>query len=62
MDAVFRVSRGSRQNLADVVGRRSARIMREVHKGSVMLDFLMIAYGVGFFVIAILYSLACEKM
>jgi hypothetical protein len=27
-----------------------------------MLDFLMIAYGVGFFVIAILYSLACEKM
>ena len=37
-------------------------IMREVHKGSAMLDFLMIAYGVGFFVIAILYSLACEKM
>ena len=59
MDAVFRVSRGSRQNLADVLG---ARILREVHKGSAMLDFLMIAYGVGFFVIAILYSLACEKM
>ena len=36
--------------------------MREIHKGSAMLDFLMIAYGVGFFVIAILYSLACEKM
>jgi hypothetical protein len=27
-----------------------------------MLDFLMIAYGVGFFVAAILYVLACEKM
>ena len=60
MGAVFRVSRGSCQNLADVLGR--APIMREVHKGSAMLDFLMIAYGVGFFVIAILYSLACEKM
>lgn len=28
----------------------------------VMLDFLMIAYGVGFFVVAVLYALACEKM
>jgi hypothetical protein len=27
-----------------------------------MLDFLMIVYGVGFFGIAILYGLACEKM
>jgi len=27
-----------------------------------MLDFLMIVYGVGFFVVAILYVLACEKM
>ena len=27
-----------------------------------MPDFLMIAYGVGFFVVAILYVLACEKM
>jgi len=27
-----------------------------------MLDFLMIAHGVGFFVVAILYVLACEKM
>ena len=26
-----------------------------------MLDFLMIAYGVGFFAVAILYALACEK-
>jgi hypothetical protein len=30
--------------------------------GEVRLDFLMIALGVGFFVIAILYVLACEKM
>jgi hypothetical protein len=28
----------------------------------VMLDFLMIAYGVGFFVLSIFYGLACEKM
>ncbi len=28
----------------------------------VMLDFLMVAYGVGFFAAAILYVLACEKM
>ena len=28
----------------------------------VMLDFLMIAYGVGFFIAAVLYVLACEKM
>jgi len=27
-----------------------------------MLDFLMIAGGVAFFVVAILYVLACEKM
>jgi hypothetical protein len=27
-----------------------------------MLDFLMIAYGVGFFVVAIFYVLACERM
>jgi len=29
---------------------------------TVMLDFLMVAGGVGFFVIAILYVIACEKM
>jgi hypothetical protein len=28
----------------------------------VMLDFWMIASGVGFFVVAILYVVACEKM
>jgi hypothetical protein len=28
----------------------------------VMLDFLMIAYGVGFFAAAVLYVVACEKM
>jgi len=27
-----------------------------------MLDFLMIAYGVGFFAASVLYVLACEKM
>jgi hypothetical protein len=28
----------------------------------IMFDFLMIAAGVGFFAISILYVLACEKM
>jgi hypothetical protein len=28
----------------------------------VVLDFLMLVYGVGFFVVATLYVLACEKM
>jgi hypothetical protein len=27
-----------------------------------MLDFLMIAYGVGFFAASVLYVLACERM
>jgi hypothetical protein len=27
-----------------------------------MLDFLMIAYGIGFFAVSILYALACERM
>jgi hypothetical protein len=27
-----------------------------------MLDFLMLVYGVGFFAVAILYVVACEKM
>jgi hypothetical protein len=30
--------------------------------GRAMLDFLMVAYGVGFFAAAIFYVLACEKM
>jgi hypothetical protein len=29
---------------------------------ALMLDFLMVAYGVVFFAAAILYVLACEKM
>ncbi len=34
----------------------------QLTKVIVMLDFLMIAYGVGFFIVAILYVVACEKM
>jgi hypothetical protein len=30
--------------------------------GVVMLDFWMIAAGAGFFIVAILYVVACEKM
>jgi hypothetical protein len=41
---------------------RSGRYHPQHTKVIVMLDFLMIAYGVGFFVVAILYVVACEKM
>jgi hypothetical protein len=34
----------------------------QLAKVVVMLDILMIAYGIGFFVLAILYVVACEKM
>jgi hypothetical protein len=48
-----RVSREPRSNL--VVGK--------LRRGAgTMLDFLMIVYGVGFFVLSIFYVLACEKM
>jgi hypothetical protein len=35
---------------------------RKITRVIVMLDFLMVAGGVAFFVVAILYVLACEKM
>ncbi len=35
---------------------------RNLTRVVVMLDFLMIAYGVGFFLAAVLYAIACEKM
>jgi peptidase E len=35
---------------------------RKITRVIVMLDFLMVAGGVTFFVVAILYVLACEKM
>jgi hypothetical protein len=31
-------------------------------EGTVMLDFAMLAAGIGFFAIAVLYVLACERM
>jgi hypothetical protein len=34
----------------------------QLAKVVVMFDFLMVAYGIGFFVLAILYVVACEKM
>jgi hypothetical protein len=45
---------GSRRQWRDRDGTHSWMIA--------MLDFLMIAYGVGFFAISVLYVLACEKM
>jgi hypothetical protein len=47
------VSRGKRLGVS--APRAAARIV-------VMLDFWMIASGVGFFAVAILYVIACEKM
>jgi hypothetical protein len=38
------------------------RLLPHTVEGVAMLDFLMIAYGVGFFAAAILYVLACERM
>jgi hypothetical protein len=35
---------------------------REITRIIIMLDFLMVAGGVAFFGVAILYVLACEKM
>jgi hypothetical protein len=43
--------------------RRPRRLYRpQLARVMIMLDFLMIAGGVGFFVVAILYVIACEKM
>jgi hypothetical protein len=36
--------------------------LRSARRVVVMLDFWMVAAGVGFFVVAILYVVACEKM
>jgi hypothetical protein len=41
---------------------RPGQLSRQLTRVVDMLDFLMIAYGVGFFAVAILYVLACEKM
>lgn len=43
-------------------GRSKAGIDNCSRESVVMLDFLMLIYGVGFFAIAVLYGLACEKM
>jgi hypothetical protein len=45
----------ARGSVDDVDDPQLTRVM-------VMLDFLMIVAGVGFFVAAILYVLACEQM
>jgi hypothetical protein len=40
----------------------SSLVVVQLEGVGAMLDFLMVALGVGFFVVAILYVLACEKM
>ncbi|HUZ74434.1 MAG TPA: hypothetical protein VMU87_15730 [Stellaceae bacterium] len=42
--------------------RRSARRVAWTEEALVMLDTILIAAGVGFFVVAVLYVLACDKM
>jgi hypothetical protein len=37
-------------------------VVVQLERVGAMLDFLMVALGVGFFVVAMLYVLACEKM
>jgi hypothetical protein len=44
------------------VRRQGGATGRDLLRVIAMLDFLMIVYGVGFFVVAILYVLACERM
>jgi hypothetical protein len=58
--------RRSCRRIADRIGRRSNaqkdRRRAELTRVTVMFDFLMLAYGVGFFFVAVVYALACEKM
>jgi hypothetical protein len=44
------------------VGGSAPRTLCGLLRIMMMLDFLMVAYGVGFFAVAIFYVLACEKM
>jgi hypothetical protein len=41
---------------------RNARQKRTRHKGAFMLDIVMLAMGLGFFVLAIGYTYACERL
>jgi hypothetical protein len=43
-------------------GAKISRVCRIPAEVSQMLDFVMIAMGVGFFCASILYVLACERM
>ena len=43
-------------------GAKISRICRTPAEVSQMLDFVMIAMGIGFFVASIFYVLACERM
>jgi hypothetical protein len=36
--------------------------IRAINGSSIMADGLMLVCGVGFFVVAVVYTLACEKM
>jgi hypothetical protein len=54
-----------REKAIDCTGpawRGMAVLPMPVEGHAVMLDFAMIAAGVGFFAVAVLYVLACEKM
>lgn len=44
------------------LGQPASVAFLERYRIIAMLDFLMLVYGVGFFAVAVLYVLACEKM
>jgi hypothetical protein len=46
-----------------LIRRREATcVAHQVYRDIVMLDLLMIIAGLGFFEVAILYTIGCEKM
>jgi hypothetical protein len=43
-------------------GRRNGRARNKRDKEHLMLDFVMLALGLGFFVVAVGYTYACERL
>jgi hypothetical protein len=54
--------RAARLGVHDKTRSENFRVCRTPAEVSQMLDFVMIAMGVGFFAASILYVLACERM
>jgi hypothetical protein len=58
----FNVHQSHRARRSWESAERNSRVCGTPAEVSQMLDFVMIAMGVGFFAAAILYVLACERM